>query len=499
MSLKAKLILVFDVVLVLVALQAAVALILLAQTVAQSERLVTPALDRVDLIAHAEADALRLRTLELSYLSLSESHAQGAITAEMRSLEDAIQRRLTQYAALPSDEPRASVLAEARRVFASYSESLRQIARLVELQDRDGALSAYLGHQPEFAELDERLHTLRHLEYRAIEAMQVEMRALAERWQWVLIAAIVIVAVANHVLGLYLNRAISRSLGSLQASAARLASEDFDTPVGRPPEPELALLADALERSRVGLAEGRDERRRLETERARLARERLGAIVRAQEDERARIARELHDQAAQSLTALRYRLAHLQQLSNDPTMRDEVARLIDLSSETGRQIAQQARDLRPAAIDDLGLVPALRGCAREFAERTGVEIAFSSAPGVPRLSRDAELATFRIVQEALTNVAKHACATRCQVSLDSDAQEMTITVRDDGRGFDATCAAPIPSRNGAEGVPGLGLIGMRERVDLLGGSVSITSSAGAGTVLVATIPLRAATGADTTA
>jgi signal transduction histidine kinase len=140
-------------------------------------------------------------------------------------------------------------------------------------------------------------------------------------------------------------------------------------------------------------------------------------------------------------------------------------------------------------LDDLGLVPALRSCAREFSDRIGVPADLSVGRDVPRLSRDAELTIFRIVQEALTNVAKHARASRVGIDLGVDDRGLTVCVRDDGRGFDPSTAAAAPAGTGPVG---LGLAGIRERAGLLDGSVEIASAPGQGTRLVATVPLAAA-------
>jgi signal transduction histidine kinase len=489
MSLKRKLVLVFDVVLVLAALQAGATVFVLAQVVERSAQMVSPALDRVDLLAHAEADILRLRTLELSRLSVDDPADRSRLTGEMDLLRAAVRRRLDQYAQMEVDERRASARSEVSDRYDTYLDDQRALDGLLVVKGREAAMAAYLNDQPAFERLDERIHGLRHLEYSATQALQEELVRIAERWRWVVVAVVVVVAPVDSGLGWYLACALGRSLRVLHADAALLAREELDAPIARPPEPELAVLADAMEGSRVALGASRAERARLEEERRRLARERLGAVVRAQEDERARIARELHDQAAQALTALRYRLGRIKQLSSDPAVGAEVDQLVELSAETGRQIARLARDLRPSVLDDLGLVPALRTCAREFSDRIGVEVDLSASGDIPRLSRDAETTIFRIVQEALTNVAKHARASRVWIELGADQRRLTVSVRDDGRGFEAPTAAAEP-RDGGSG--GLGLAGIRERAGLLEGSVEISSAPGQGTRLVATVPLDAA-------
>jgi two-component system sensor histidine kinase UhpB len=238
----------------------------------------------------------------------------------------------------------------------------------------------------------------------------------------------------------------------------------------------------------AALAASRAERGRLEAERQRLVRERLGQVVRAQEDERARIARELHDQTAQALTALHYGLAHLRRVADDPACAEEIDRLTALTTDTGRQITGLARDLRPSVLDDLGLLPALRGYAQEISGRVGIPVDFTARGAVPRVPADAETAVFRIVQEALTNVAKHARARRAWVDLVAEDGRLCLTVGDDGRGFDPDGRHPASGR-------GLGIAGIRERVQLLHGRVQIDSAPGQGARLTVTFP-AAATGRE---
>jgi two-component system sensor histidine kinase UhpB len=489
MTLKRKLVLVFDVVLLLAALQAGAAILLLSRVVEQSNQLVSPALDRVDALAHAEADTLRLRTLELTFISVDDPAYRARVGGEMQELRLSIQRHIDQYAAQPVDQNRAAARADVARQYAAYLETEANVEHLLASDGRDAALAAYLGSQPAYETLDARMHALRHMEYAATLVLHDDMVAIANRWRWVLVAVVVVVAVVDNGLGWYLSRGLARSLGLLREGAARIAREQFDRPIAAPPEPELAELAGVLNGTMGTLADSRAERERLALERQRLARERLADVVRAQEDERRRIARELHDQAAQALTGLRYRLAHLKRLSDDRAVQDEVDRLVEVSAEAGRQIAALARDLRPSVLDDLGLVPALRSYVREVAERTGLEVELSTHGAVPRLSSDAETAIFRVVQEALTNVAKHAQAEHAWVELTPEAEELLVEVRDDGRGFaDPT---PRPSIDGTT-PSGLGLTGIRERIQLLEGAVQITSAPGEGTRILARVPIEGA-------
>ena len=172
----------------------------------------------------------------------------------------------------------------------------------------------------------------------------------------------------------------------------------------------------------------------------------------------------------------------LEQARDPEQMRAAAAGLRELIVGTLQNVRRLAVELRPTALDDFGLVPALERLTETFAEQTGIAVDFQSALREDRLPTEVETALYRIVQEALTNVVKHAGATRVSVLLTQKLGSLTAVVEDDGRGFEA-------GGGGGNG-PGLGLIGMRERVGLLNGRIAIESTEGAGTTLVAEVPLQ---------
>ena len=191
-------------------------------------------------------------------------------------------------------------------------------------------------------------------------------------------------------------------------------------------------------------------------------------LLRAQEDERRRIARELHDEAGQILTAVKIEL--------DLEGRKEAGDMV------GRALAQ-VRDLsnllRPAVLDDLGLVPALRGMVEDFAKRTRVEATLSCGETLGTLPAEQQVVIYRVVQEALTNVARHASARRVQVRIESAQDRVRLAVEDDGRGVSG------------EPTPHLGLLGIRERITTLGGTLVIEGAPGQGFRIQAEIPAGA--------
>jgi signal transduction histidine kinase len=212
----------------------------------------------------------------------------------------------------------------------------------------------------------------------------------------------------------------------------------------------------------------------------------VSEVIRAQEAERRRISRELHDQAGQLLTALLVRLRSLEQASGirDEQLRD-VLDLRELVRQLMDELHRLAVELRPAAIDQLGLVGALEGYVREFGARTGIVAKFerSSADAALDATPDVEIAVYRVVQEALTNVARHAEASEVDVLVGRRDGSLVAVIEDNGRGFDVEAQAAEGHRQK------LGLFGMRERAELLGGRLSVESAPGAGTTVVLEIPL----------
>jgi signal transduction histidine kinase len=212
----------------------------------------------------------------------------------------------------------------------------------------------------------------------------------------------------------------------------------------------------------------------------RVSRDAVRRVIEAQELERARLARELHDETGQALTSILLGLKSLEDRADDEADRTAVAELRELVVSTLQDVRRLAVELRPAALDDFGLVPAVERLRDIVEEQSQMSVDVQSEIGDARLPADAETALYRIAQEAFTNVLKHAAASRVTVKLSRRDDVVSLVVQDDGTGFD--------QENVREG--SLGLIGMRERVALLGGRLTIETSEGAGTMLRAEVPLK---------
>jgi signal transduction histidine kinase len=211
----------------------------------------------------------------------------------------------------------------------------------------------------------------------------------------------------------------------------------------------------------------------------RVARDALRRVVKGQELERQRFARELHDETGQALTSILLGLKGIEE-AKDEEVRRSVLALRELVVATLQDVRRLAVELRPKALDDFGLVPALERLTETFAEQTNVTVHVEAVLGDARLPEEVETALYRIVQEALTNVIKHANAKTVSVVLTRKGDQVATVIEDDGRGFD-----PGMGRD-----EGLGLVGMRERIGLVDGRLSVESGPGRGTTIAVEVPLR---------
>jgi two-component system sensor histidine kinase UhpB len=216
---------------------------------------------------------------------------------------------------------------------------------------------------------------------------------------------------------------------------------------------------------------------RLEDERRQSGR----AVLRAQEEERSRLAQDLHDEVNQALTAILLRLQAT--ISDAPVgLQDELSETKALVTQAMEELLTLARQLRPTALDDHGLLPALASQISHFGERTGIRASFNAHGPMPILSDEEQLVIYRVTQESLSNIAQHAEARQVDVELSSVGRTV-LRVRDDGQGFNGGPKQP-------NGRAHLGLSGMRERALLVGGELAIFSQPGTGTTIELTMEGR---------
>ncbi len=303
------------------------------------------------------------------------------------------------------------------------------------------------------------------------EGMRNTVSLLTTQMALTVIAVVTFSLLAATFLTWILTRPI---LGLVDASQA-IARGDFSPRVRRWANDEIGDLAEAFNNMAAEL-ERTDE---LRQEREHLRRQLLEGVITAQEEERRRIARELHDSTTQSLTSLMVGLRSVEACCDDPHVRGQTEDLRRVIGETVEDIHALAVQLRPAALDDLGLEAALERLVAEWEDRHGLQADLMVHLGHQRLPESVETALYRIVQEALTNVARHAQAHSASVLIERHTEEVVAVIEDDGLGFD-------PQANPRDG--NLGLLGIRERAALLGGSFTIESDPGQGTSLFVRIP-----------
>ncbi len=243
--------------------------------------------------------------------------------------------------------------------------------------------------------------------------------------------------------------------------------------------------AQALLRQSLGELEMKVQERTAELSLAnRSLRDLSRRLMQVQEEERSRLARDLHDEVGQLLTALKIDLQATQHGANGQSFGGGLTDSLGLVDRLLTQVRTLALDLRPSILDDLGLVPALRWYADRQAQRNGWTLRLNIEGVVGRIPAIIEVACFRVVQEALTNMAKYASAKVLELTLHRQAQEVILVIRDDGAGFDVTTA-----RRRARDGESMGLFGMEERVRLAGGLLSILSEPGRGTSLELRFPV----------
>jgi signal transduction histidine kinase len=210
----------------------------------------------------------------------------------------------------------------------------------------------------------------------------------------------------------------------------------------------------------------------------RVSQDSVRRVVEAQELERTRLARELHDETGQALTSILLGLKPLERSAESAEAREALESVRELVISTLQNVRRLAVELRPSALDDFGLVPAVERLTDTFREQSGLRVDLEAQLGDVRLPSDAETTLYRVIQEALTNVIKHAGANRVSILLQRKKNTAVAVIEDDGSGFDARDGRP----------DALGLVGMRERVSLAGGRLQIESTPGSGTTVVAEVP-----------
>jgi signal transduction histidine kinase len=295
-----------------------------------------------------------------------------------------------------------------------------------------------------------------------------------------LLLTTVLVSVIGITAAAFLTWVLTRPILLLARAAQAVGRGDFTPHVRRWADDEIGDLAESFNAMTQALGKAEEERAEREQLRARY----VSGVITAQEEERKRIARELHDSASQSLTSLMVGLRALSDTCDSPVIQQRAEELRSVAADTLDEVHELSRQLRPSVLDDLGLPAALERHIADCRRRYSLQIDLAMRGlSERRLPSEVETALYRIVQEALTNVARHAQATTASVLIEQHDGVVRAIIEDDGRGFDPAAAGKAEQR--------LGLYGIRERAELLGGKLTVESEPGRGASLFVEIPLAA--------
>jgi signal transduction histidine kinase len=424
---------------------------------------------------------LQLETAILEQTRLQKNfllRGEPAYLAEARDAAKRVRAARARLDGIEAIEADRDLLARLDRGLDDLDASFQ---RTIAVRRTEGVLAADAVIRGKAARLVDILDEL--VQRAQVRAEQAREHALAEARQTerLTIGLIVFVGLLGLWLGLALSLSVTRPLRRLQTQIDAVARGEPKPAApaveGRDEVAQIARAFHELVQKAALLRETEARSKRLEALSSRVAR--------AQEEEREHIAHELHDGLGQALTAIKLDLAAAAR-----TMKPEMASAAEhlakaqrLADESLDELRRLASDLRPAALDNLGLVAALESYARGFKDRAGVAAIVEADKLEPRLPFEVETALYRICQEALTNIAKHAQAQRAVVRLQRESESVRLTVTDDGTGFDTSA---VTTTDGT--LKGIGLLSMERRAEELGGKFSIDSAPGQGTTVVVTVP-----------
>ncbi len=307
---------------------------------------------------------------------------------------------------------------------------------------------------------------------------EASVQATVESMTGQMLLTTVVVSAVGIAAAVFLTWIVTRPILDLKKSAQAVGQGDFSRQVRPWADDEIGDLALAFNSMTADLAQAEQER----AEREQLRSQLLEKVIAAQEEERQRISRELHDETGQSLTSLMVRMQTMKQQCPVPELQPQIEELRQLVVQTLDGVHNLARELRPSILDDLGLEAAIERYVREVNGRWPVEIdLMMMGMDNGRLPPPVETAVYRIIQESLTNVVRHADARHASVLLERRNGRLRTIIEDDGKGFDLRDAAHSER---------LGLYGLRERAELLNGTLTIETVPGQGTSIFVEVPVN---------
>lgn len=290
------------------------------------------------------------------------------------------------------------------------------------------------------------------------------------------------IGISTLVIGIALDQLVIKKIQYFVEAASFFGRGDFKRTIRIKSDDEIRRLADSFNQMAKTLME-----------KMRLERKYLSQIIEAEENERRRISRELHDEIGQALTAIKFNLDIMDKdlPSTFPVVRERLKEAKSLSDQSLTAMRQLSMDLRPTMLDDVGLIPTLRWYIQNFSNRLNIDSNFHAVGIEEKLPPQIETALYRIIQEALNNIAKHSGANRVEIRLEQRDSILSASITDNGKGFDLDKVLLPDSLQ-----RGFGIIGMKERVSLLGGKIDIQSKPGSGTCIYIEVLCRKRNGAN---
>jgi signal transduction histidine kinase len=455
------------------------ALIYLSQLNAVVRHLVFDPVPGSAAIASFAKDFNQYRALEASSATLGPR--DGSLTGKAADIE----RDLKAYDATITQIDDRRRFAELGRLWSAYGALHGEMAARKALTLSADVAMIVERQEKVSAEIDELLTTM--IEWNRLEGVRSTERADSRtRAASATVLAMLVAALLLSALAFHFNRTVERPMNGLAETARAVALGNLDVRAKLDGPLEVAMVArefnEMLDVRARAEAEARALRAALEVSREQLQRLAAGLLL-AREEERTTIAREIHDILGQTLTALRMDVAWIgRRLPADMQATvEKLTQMVALIDDTVVTVQRIATDLRPGVLDDLGLAAAVEWQAQEFEQRTGIRCALRTMVDEGGLDPLVSTAVFRIFQESLTNAARHSRASRVAVTLEYRDAKLVLEVRDDGIGIAAADTSNVRS---------IGLIGMRERAQLVGGGCSIAGEPGAGTTVRVQIPWR---------
>ena len=321
-----------------------------------------------------------------------------------------------------------------------------------------------------------------------VEFSQQTVLETANRFlRWIIIIGAALIAIGIFVAWL-MSRNITKPLNKLTAAASAIAGGDYSATAGVDRRDELGKLARAFNTMAVHVRNAQEnlEQKVMQTEQMNEQLRNLSAhLQNIREEERIHIAREMHDELGQLLTGFKMDVSwlnkKLMEEGADPLVREKLQEMTNILDDAVKFVRNLAAELRPSILDDLGLIPALEWHSEEFQKRFGIEVEFHSQADELNVPSVIATGLFRMYQESLTNVARHSDAKKVTSTLEIKEEEICLSITDDGKGFDMHTASERRT---------LGLLGMKERAAMIGGSLEIKSEPGKGTMVSISVPVR---------